>query len=382
MTVKPIRSEADYDAALKEAKRLIVKHDQRSIDTLDVLQTLIERWEERHHSLEAATPAEAIKFRMDQLNLKPRDLVALLGSKSRVSEILNGQRQPTVDQIRALHQHIGVPVASLIGTIKHESAIRQSAASQAAVEKLRSLRVMKPNEDFPTFMARATSVAPAISMLRKSRTDRTNAKTDFGALEAWCAAVLLAAEHVKVAKRASTRWTAKNARELATLSASDDWHKRVREALAEQGIILVVLDHLPGTFLDGAAICRGDGAPIIALTLRHNRIDNFWFTLLHEYAHVACHLSGDLSIILDDLDVNSSDGLEAEADEFARNALIPPALWKRHASPDMSMEDVETLAKAASVHEAIVAGRWRWEHGDYRRFSRILGAGQVRGKLK
>jgi len=71
---------------------------------------------------------------------------------------------------------------------------------------------------------------------------------------------------------------------------------------------------------DGAAICRGDGAPLIALTLRYDRLDNFWFTLLHEFAHVSCHLSGDTSVILDDLDVKGSDKIEAEADEFARNA--------------------------------------------------------------
>jgi Zn-dependent peptidase ImmA (M78 family) len=54
----------------------------------------------------------------------------------------------------------------------------------------------------------------------------------------------------------------------------------------------------------------GDGVPVIALTLRHDRLDNFWFTLLHEFAHVACHLSPDRQVILDDLDVASSDAIE------------------------------------------------------------------------
>ena len=144
-------------------------------------------------------------FRMEQTDMKPRDLIPFLGSKSRVSEIINGQRQPTVDQIRALHQHLGIPVAALVGEIKLEASTRRSTASKAAIEKLKTLDVMAPSEKFEAFMARATSLAPAVGVLRKSRTERTNAKTDFGALEAWCAAVIVTAENVVLSgKRKNT----------------------------------------------------------------------------------------------------------------------------------------------------------------------------------
>ncbi len=168
------------------------------------------------------------------------------------------------------------------------------------------------------------------------------------------------------------------ARQLAKLSAHSDGPARARQALAEVGVVLVALDHLPGTFVDGAAICRRDGAPVIALTLRHDRIDNFWFTLMHEFAHVSCHLGEDTPLILDDLDVNSSDGIEAEADAFARNALIPNELWEDRRSESLDTDDVLAIAREAQVHPAIVAGRWRWEYGDYRRFSKLLGRGEVR----
>ena len=378
MTIKPIRSEADYQAALELAAKLMGKSDEGSIDDLDVLQTLIERWEKQHHAIGMPTPAEAIRFRMEQAELKPRDLIPFLGSKSRVSEVLNGQRQPTVDQIRALHKHLGIPVAALVGEIKLEATTRRSTASKAAIEKLKTLNVMKPNEKFDAFMARATSRAPAVGVLRKSRTDRTNAKTDFGALEAWCAAVVVAAEDVVAPGKRKGKLGATHARELAKLSAQSDWPKRVPEFLSDLGIVFITMDHLPGTYLDGASISRGDGAPVIALTIRHDRIDNFWFTLLHEFAHVCCHLSATTSVIFDDLDVNSSDGIEAEADEWARNALIPPELWAEYVSSDMSIEDVKGLAAKAGVHPAIVAGRWRWQNGDYRRFSRMLGNGEVK----
>jgi HTH-type transcriptional regulator/antitoxin HigA len=143
------------------------------------------------------------------------------------------------------------------------------------------------------------------------------------------------------------------------------------------GIILVILEHLPGTFLDGAAMCRGDGVPVIALTLRHDRLDNFWFTLLHEFAHVVRHLTPDRQVILDDLDVASSEAIEAEADSIARNALIPPATWKG-INKDSSTEEVLEAAQKAGVHPAIAAGRWRFEHSDYRRFSKLIGRGEVK----
>ncbi|QND61670.1 ImmA/IrrE family metallo-endopeptidase (plasmid) [Mesorhizobium huakuii] len=159
-----------------------------------------------------------------------------------------------------------------------------------------------------------------------------------------------------------------------------DWQDQLVAALHRMGIILVILEHLPGTFLDGAAMCRSDGVPVIALTLRHDRLDNFWFTLLHEFAHVVRHLTTDRQVILDDLDVASSETIEAEADSFARHALIPPAMWKG-IDRGSSTEEVLQAAQKAGVHPAIAAGRWRFEHSDYRRFSKLIGRGKVKMAL-
>ncbi|MBW9051134.1 ImmA/IrrE family metallo-endopeptidase [Rhizobium mesosinicum] len=380
MTIRPIRTEHDYETALKQARRLITLTDQQSIDDLEILQALIERWEQSHDQLTETSPADAIKFRMSQKGLKPRDLEPYIGSKSRVSEILNGQRQPTVDQIRALHTHLGIPVGSLIGEIKHEPTTGRSTASVAAIEKLRKLGVMKGRETIEAFLFRACAISPAVAMLRKTRTERTNAKTDFGALEAWCAAVMLKAESSGVTKKPIQDATA-TARGLAKLSTSPHWHTELHSYLGNIGIVLVILEHLPGTYLDGAAMRRADGTPIIALTLRHDRIDNFWFTLLHEYAHVVCHLGGDNPLILDDLEVRSSDAMETEADEFARDALIPPELWSTVGSDDFDGDELEAFAEKVGVHPAIVAGRWQHDNSDYRKFARLVGRGQVRKHL-
>ena len=230
MTIRPIRTKGDYDKAIARARILMVRDDENSIDELDVLQVLIENWERTHHSIAEVTPADAIRFRMEQTGLKPRDLVAYLGTKSRVSEVLNGQRQLTVDQIRALSQHLSIPVESLIGPIRHEPKSRPSAVSVAVVKKLRKLGVMKAGEELVSFLSRAGDLGPEVAMLRKTRTERTNAKTDFGAVEAWCTAVLLMADKVSVKPRKTLDAT--TARQLAKVSAQPNWPSLVRSKLA------------------------------------------------------------------------------------------------------------------------------------------------------
>ena len=378
MKIKPIRSAGEHAKALEAVGRLIQRTDETSVNRLLVYQALIEQWERSRFRIEAPTPAEAIKFRMEQLGLQRRDLIPYFGTKSRVSEILNGQRQPTVDQIRALKRHLGIPADALIGAARHEPSQRPSTASAAAVRRLRDLGVLKSREPVENLVARATQIAPAVAMLRKTRNDRTNAKTDLGALEAWCAAVLVRAEGQVLPKKRGMKRNRSSARELAKLSALPDGPTHAKKFLKELGVALVILEHLPGTYLDGAAICRSDGAPVIAMTLRYDRIDNFWFTLLHEFAHVCCHLGEGTRLIVDDLEVSSSERIEEEADQFARDALVPPKIWAKFESPEVGTDQIEAVARDAGVHPAIVAGRWRWENGDYRRFAKLLGHGEVR----
>lgn len=382
MKVAPIRTEVAYEDALQRISKLISKADQKSLDELEVLEALVERWERGQFKLSAPTPIDAIRFRMRQADLKPRDLEPYIGSRARVSEVLSGSRPLSIDMIRALHYHLGIPASSLIAAPVGDTLIRTQEPSKAAVEKLRSLGFMRAQEKGSAFIARAFAGTPAQAMLRKTRTDRTNAKTDLAALQAWCGAVMLKSNS-KPKPSGSFPASAQTAgRELARLSIQRDGPLLAREILAQWGIVLVTLEHLPGTFLDGAAMCRPDGVRVIAMTLRHDRLDNFWFTLLHELCHAMCHLKEGTPIILDDLDVKGAGDVEAEADAFAQNALIPPAIWKTAQTEDLSADDVLHVASQAGVHPSIVAGRWQREFGDYRKFSRMLGRGEVRSQFR
>src|SRR4249920_457611 len=113
--VKPIRTEADYDAALAEVERLWgSKSGTPNGDRLDVLATLIEAYEEKHYPIDVPDPVEAIKFRMEQQGLTRKDLEPLIGTRTRISEVLNGKRALSIAMIRRLHQKLGIPAEVLI----------------------------------------------------------------------------------------------------------------------------------------------------------------------------------------------------------------------------------------------------------------------------
>ncbi len=115
MNIKPLKTEADYQAALKEIETLMsAVEDTPEGDRLDVLVTLVEAYEARHYPLDLPDPVEAIKFTMEQKGLTVKDLEPMIGRSNRVYEILNHTRPLTLKMIWRLHQGLGIPAESLI----------------------------------------------------------------------------------------------------------------------------------------------------------------------------------------------------------------------------------------------------------------------------
>jgi HTH-type transcriptional regulator/antitoxin HigA len=113
--IKPIKAETDYDEALAEIASLMdAELGTPEGDRLDILVTLVEAYEEKHWQIDPPDPIEAIKVRMQQRGLTGQDLARVLGSKSRVSEVLNRKRSLTLTMIRRLHDTLGIPAESLI----------------------------------------------------------------------------------------------------------------------------------------------------------------------------------------------------------------------------------------------------------------------------
>ena len=114
-TVRPIRSNADYESALGEVEKLWgAKSGTPSGDRLDVLATLIDAYESEHFPMDPPDPIEAIKFRMEQQGLKRKDLEPLIGTRTRVAEVLNRKRNLSIAMIRRLHKALGIPADVLI----------------------------------------------------------------------------------------------------------------------------------------------------------------------------------------------------------------------------------------------------------------------------
>ena len=154
---------------------------------------------------------------------------------------------------------------------------------------------------------------------------------------------------------------------------------QARQALASHGISLVVEPQIPGLKIDGAAFIV-DGKPVIGMTIRTDTIDNFWFTLLHEIAHVTLHFSTGLSVgFYDQTDKDESvDEQEAEANSFAANLLIPEERWRRStARIAKSPQVIERFAEELGIHPAIVFGRIRKERG-YSLFPNKIGRNSVK----
>jgi HTH-type transcriptional regulator/antitoxin HigA len=208
---------------------------------------------------------------------------------------------------------------------------------------------------------------------------RTGSVINDFALNIWYAQVIIKAREQELTTFFDRRIVTDDwLRSLSQLSFEQNGPQLAVSLLRNSGIRVVIEPQLEGTHLDGAALLLDDIYPIIALTLRYDRLDNFWFVLFHELAHVVLHLGTEYNMIFDDLDSNI-DGIEKEADEYALNASIPDKVWKRSLvrfSP--TAETITNQAHNLKIHPALIAGRIRRETGKYFLFNDLIGQNEVR----
>lgn len=393
--ITAINSEVDYKAALAEIEQLIDRNVRAGTpegDKLNLLALLVQDYEHKRIEIEAPDPIEAIKFRMEQMNLKPRDLVPLIGSRSKVSEVLSRKRPLTLSMARALHKGLRIPAKALLQeqflfefgeeTVEWERfPIREMVARGWIKERITDVQRQAKDVMQRFFAPLGKGWAPTALYKQTHYYLRSARQMDLYALAAWNARVSMRALQTPPSvKFESSVLTLGFMHELAHLSALNDGPRHAVEYLDRIGVSLVVEPHLPETYIDGAAILAAPDRPVLALTIRHDRIDNFWFVLMHELVHISRHLKGDLTAFYDDLDVeDTTSAQEREADRLAGEALIPDAEWRKSPASSLRNPDaVQHLAARLRIHPAIVAGRIRHQRKSYRLLNRLVGQGQVR----
>lgn len=379
MELRVIRDELQYAALLEQAKELALADPMpgsQEAERLAVISVLLEKFEETRFRFEAPDPIEAIVYRLAELGMKQKDFAKIVGSTSRASEVLARKRGLTIEMIRAIHDQLRIPAEILIGHPKQdESGNPEIDWKKFPIKEMQKrgwfdvdLAEGKTGEQLVRSFFSRTPAQNAPVLLRKTLSGVSKDENKY-AIYAWIARVLIRARDYKKpeVRYVSGSITDEFLKQLAKLSRSIDGPKIAVEFLAMKGVILIIEPHLPKTKLDGAAMLDQDGTPIIGLTLRYNRVDYFWFTLMHELIHVQRHLTRQSSAFVDEEEFDCEDEREAEANFLAADAFIPRHVWQAsEALKTRRSEAVIKLADSLMIHPSIVAGRIQRETNNYR----------------
>lgn len=394
MEPRVIKSEKEYKIAIAEVERLIALDPEPSTpdaERLDLLAMLIETYEKKRFPIALPSPIEAILFRMEDQGLMQKDLVPYIGSKSKVSEVLSGKRPLTIQMIRELHAGFNIPLEVLLQTPGGKAneiieidwqkfPIREMINRGWVTSQFNNVRAHAA-ELIQAFLAPLGGKLPNAALCRRTWRKLSDQDAEMYALIAWTARVMIRAKQECCPNEYKSGIVTKDfLKEVARLSWFDKGPLLAQEFLAKNGIALIIEHHLPKTKLDGGAML-GEKGPVIGITLRFDRIDNFWFTLVHELVHVGEHLKNiDDAFIDNEIEKESEDDpKENEANKQALEAFIPRLIWPRSdAFRQRTPDAINRLAGELRIHPAIIAGRIRQEANNYRMLQNLVGQGEVR----
>lgn len=393
--IRVIKNDQDYQDALTllgELMSLDPEPNSTEGEQLGILSALIRDYESKTFPQDLPSPIEAIKFRMEQSDLSPTDLIPYLGSRSRVSEILSGKRQLTLEMVRALETGLGIPAKVLIQKPTDESEHDFEDWDRRLVTEMEERGYFGASSSKSEgqagllagfFATIGTPPKQLVGMLRQSSSYRSSPLTDKRALAAWSTRVIQKANDLNVQQKYKPGTIDQNfMRDLVKLSTQESSPKLVQEYLKKFGIALVIEPHFSKTYLDGAAILIDKEHPVIGLTLRYDRLDNFWFTLLHELAHLSLHLDSEFSLFFDEIEGVKTIDLsekEREADMLAEDTILPEAKWEvSPARLTPSPMAAKSLANELGIHVALVAGQIRHKGNKYVYLNKMVNDQSVR----
>ena len=389
MDIRIIKSEDHYRKALEEVAHLAEKDPPRESGEgarLELLAKLVEDYEKERFAFTHPDPIDAIIFRMEEQGLRQKDIADLLGGRNRASEVLSRKRPLTLAMIRALHKALGIPPALLVREPAAEYVTgAELEESDVPLDVLQKRGWIEAGITAKQLINRLLAPATNPVLLRQTQVFGSTARSHYVRVQLWLARIREIAES-RDELRGRYRKDHLNLdtlRYISRLSWMPNGPRLAMNFLAERGIALVIEPHLPPTRLDGAAMVGRSGAPVIGLTLREDRLDNFWFTLMHELVHAWKHLDNETHRAIADENIEKpakdSADIEREANELAAEILIDKATWRRsHAHLSPSVQAIHDFATRMQVSPAVVAGRVRHERGNYSLFTKLVGYRTVR----
>ncbi len=332
-------------------------------------------------------PGRILKQELEARGWSQKDLAAILGRPEQmVSEIVNGTKQITPETSLELAQAFGnSPELWLNLETNYRLEIARRGENDDAIARRSQLYDALPlremarrgwlclhesadalEHEVRDLLGQAVTAAPV--QVARLRASTTREPLTYAQL-AW-----LRRAEALAQEQATSDWAPEHLEplvvELLALARRIEDVALVPSLLARWGVGCVFLRHLPKTYLDGAAFWS-NGRPTVALTLRHDRVDAFWFTLMHELAHVAaggqvCHLDrledgGEESGIA----IEQPDHDEETADRLAANWLVSPVAFQRFVAatqPYFSRPSIESFAADQGRHPGIILGRLQREH--------------------
>lgn len=323
------------------------------------------------------SPGTVLKRELDARGWSQKDLAEIIGRPAQaITEIIRGTKQVTPDTAIELAAALGTP-ARMWTNLETEYRLNLASSRRPAgsvIERrakiferlpvselvrrgwIKGSRQVEELEQqvFAFLGVTAIDQEPNLAVSYRRSTDSEDA---VAAQRAWARRVEIVASEQPIAAKFSAARLLKSIPSIRSLVTKPEDVAKVPVLLAEHGIRFVVVQQLPKTKVDGAALFMGK-SPVVALTLRFDRIDWFWFTLMHELAHLALGHKGGHLDFFDER--NSEDEEELAANRLASDALLSSdavtAFAKRHRGP-ISKSAVEAFADQNGVHAGIVVGR-------------------------
>lgn len=392
MDIRIIKTDEQYRGALEEVGRLAVNDPApESSDgiRLELLAKLVDDYESERYFFQKPDPIDAIIFRMEEGGLRQKDIADLLGGRNRASEVLSRKRPLTLPMIRALSERLEIPAALLVRSPTAEPySGTDFDENDVPIDEIQRRGWIEAGVTASQLIRRLLAPTTSPVLLRHTKFFGGSSRTNHVRIQLWLARVREIADSREYL-RGRYQQDALNLevlRYIARLSWMENGPRLAMSFLAERGIALVVEPHLSPTRLDGASMIGRSGAPVIGLTIREDRQDNFWFTLMHELVHAWKHLDADgLRAIADENIEKASidvEEIEQEANELAADILIDRATWHRsqaHLQP--TAQSITDFANQLQVSKAVVAGRVRYERRNYSLFSKLVGYRTVRSKF-